>query len=244
MKILILSIYSESPLYNKMLELQRKYVNCNANIKYYFIQFRKQIKDVEIENDFIYINGIEERMKITEKTLKSINYVLRDLNEYYDFIVRTNISTIIHYEKLFDFLSFIPKTNIYCTGNLLNLQWLDHTSGIINKSLFGTLYAAGTSIIISYDVALFMTEHTQNFRHDIVDDVSIGVFMKNYLPKTLESLQKFQASYFIFDSHNKDIKDTINYVFIRNRINNNERLRELDLINMEKTIQIITQTKV
>jgi hypothetical protein len=238
MKILILSIYSDSELYNKMLELQRKYINIDANIKYYFIQFRKQINDVEIENDFIYVNGLENRMKITEKTLKSIKYILNDLNEHYDFIIRTNISTIIHFRNLIDYLQSIPKTNIYCTGNLLNLQWYDHSSGIVNNSLFGTLYASGTSIIISYDVALFMINNISNFRHDIIDDVSIGVFMKKYLPSTLQSLQKYKASYLIFDT-SKKIEDTNNYIFIRNRINNKEHLRDLDLIHMEKTIKNI-----
>ena len=72
MKILILSIYSENPLYNKMLNLQRKYIHSNPDITTYFIQFRTQTNPVEISDDFIYVNGIENRMKITEKTLSAL----------------------------------------------------------------------------------------------------------------------------------------------------------------------------
>ncbi len=239
-RVLILSIYSDSPLYRQMLEQQRKYINRdNENIKYYFIQFRKQMNEVEIDNDFIYVNGVEDRMKITEKTLKSMKYILKDSkNEHYDFIVRTNISTIIHFNNLIDFLGSIPKNNIYCTGCPLNLQWIDTSSGIYNTSLFGTIYASGTSIILSNDVAEFMVDNLSKFRHDIVDDVSIGVFMKKYLPSALESFQTHKASFLVIENVEMTKKSN-DYVFIRNRINSNERLRKDDLIHMNNTIQII-----
>ena len=236
MKILILSIYSETPLYNKMLQLQRKYIHSNPDITTYFIQFRSQSNPVEIVDDFIYINGKEERLKITEKTLLSLKYILKDLNQHYDFILRTNISTLTNFKQLIPFINSLPKTNIYCTGNLLNLRWLDHTSGIFDTKLFGTMYAAGTSIILSYDVAINMVENINKFRHDIIDDVSIGVYMKKYLPIVINNLIKYKATYLIF---NRKIKhtDLKKYVFIRNRINMDETKRQDDLVNMEKTIE-------
>ncbi len=238
MKILILSIYSENPLYNQMLNLQRKYVHSNSSITTYFVQFRPQSNQVEISGDFIYINGQENRMKITEKTLFALKYILNDLDQHYDFILRTNISTLTNFSQLIHFLNSIPKTNIYCTGNLLNLQWLDHTSGINDKKLFGTLYAAGTSIILSSDVASNMVENLDKFRHDIVDDVSFGVYMQNYLPNVIDNLKKYQASYLIFDKKT-NIDIVKNYVFVRNRINNDDNKRQDDLSNMLKTIKII-----
>jgi hypothetical protein len=238
MKILILSIYSESPLYNKMLNLQRKYIHSSPDITTYFVQFRPQTNPVEISGDFLFVNGLENRMKITEKTLSALKYLLSDLNQHYDFILRTNISTITNFSQFIPFLNSLPKTNIYCTGNLLDLQWIDHTSGINDKKLFGTLYAAGTSIILSYDVASNMVENLDKFRHDIVDDVSIGVYMRNYLPNVIDNLCKYKASYLIFDKKTKII-DVKNYVFIRNRINNDDNKRNDDLIHMVKTIEII-----
>ena len=237
MKILILSIYSDNPLYKNMLELQRTYLHSNPNITSYFIQFRTQSEPVEIVNDFIYINGIESRMKITEKTLLSLKYLLETKGFEFDFIIRTNISTLINFTQLFTFLDSIPKFNIYCTGNLLNLQWIDKTSGITNRKLFGTLYAAGTSIILSPDVANFMIKNIDKFRHDIIDDLSIGVFMKKYLPDVLTNLQNFKASYLITEPKTQ-INHSINYVFIRNRINTNENKRDEDIINMKTIIKL------
>ena len=128
MKILILYIYSDNPIYNKMLEIQREYIinsNSNANFSCYFIQFRnEQINNVEIENDFIYVKGQEKLLNITEKTLKSLSFLLKDLGLIFDFIIRTNISTVINFNKLLVFLQNLPKNNIYCTGKILKVQIL------------------------------------------------------------------------------------------------------------------------
>ena len=98
------------------------------------------------------------------------------------------------------------------------------------------MYASGTSIILSYDVAINMVENIDKFRHDIIDDVSIGVYMKKYLPIVINNLIKYKATYLIF---NRKIKhtDLKKYVFIRNRINMDETKRQDDLVNMEKTIE-------
>ncbi len=240
MKILILSIYSSSPLYSQMLQIQRKQdiSSIYPDITRYFIEFRSQSKPIEIVGDFIYVKGQEVRMGITQKTLLALNYLIKELGQTYDFIIRTNISTIINLQQLTQYLNSIPKSNIYCSGNVLNLQWLDHTSGIRDKKLFGTLYAAGTSIILSQDVALNMIGNIDKFRFDIVDDVSFGVYMQNYLPNVLDNLKNYKASYLIVEP-NTNLNDSIGYVFIRNRINNNDNKRQKDLINMEQIINII-----
>ena len=136
MRILILSIYSESEIYSKMLELQRMYNNTNINIKYYFIEFRNQDKDFIIQNDFIYINGSEDIMNITDKTLKSMKYILHDLEEHYDFIIRTNISTIINYKKLIESLQIVPISKIYSSGcKIISSFIMKFFVGVVSTSL-------------------------------------------------------------------------------------------------------------
>ncbi len=242
MNILILIIYSESDLYKKMFEIQQNYYkkscdhikkNLKYNIDFYFIQFRQQVNPVEIDNNFIWVKGDENRMKITEKTLSSLKYIYKDLNLSYDFIIRTNISTIINFTELYIFLNSLPKNNIYCTGNILNLQWLDPPSGIKDKSLFGTIYAAGTSIIFSSDVVSYMIENTDKFRYDIVDDVSFGLFIYKYLPDAFHNLDKFIASFLVVNK-NFNIKCTTNHVFIRNKIKIQDNMRGQDVLNIKK----------
>ena len=249
MKILILSIYSDSELYKKMIEIQREHFNNFKNnlknndkiqdeIVYYFIQFRKQNNIIEIENDIIYVEGEEKILKITDKTLKCLKYLLNDLGETYDFIIRTNISTIINFKQLFLYLYSIPVTDIYCAGKILKLSNLDYQCGILDRRLFGTIYASGTSIILSQDVALNMCNNIDKIRQDIVDDVSFGIYIKKYLPSALLNLNKYVASFLLMS---KKIKISLvnNYIFIRNRSANNEIDRENDINNMKNIIDIL-----
>jgi hypothetical protein len=243
MKILLLYIYSENFFYNKMLELQREHIiNSNVEISYYFIQFRKeQVNMIEIENDFIFIKGQESLLKITEKTIKSLHFLLKDMGLIFDFIIRTNISTIINLKKLINFLENIPKNNIYCAGKILKVKNINNTYGIRNIKFHGTSYASGTSIILSYDVALVMIQNIDNFNHSIIDDVTIALFIKKFIPIAYENLEKYKASFLVM-YNNVDLTKINNYVFIRNKYiqnNNNHINRENDLNNMKKIIDII-----
>lgn len=238
MKILILAIYSETNYYNKMLQIQR-YQKLNPNITRYFVTFRNQNSEIEIKDDMIFINGNESRLNITKKTLLSMKYLLNNLGQKYDFIIRSNISTIIDTNNLYNWLYEIPNYNIYCTGNILKLQWLDHTSGIFNKELFGTYYASGTSIILSYDVAKNIIENMDKIRHDIIDDLSIGVYLNNYNPTCIDNLKKYLAS-FIFVDNKTNVNDIKNVIFFRNRTNNGYD-RTNDLLNMVRIIGMLNK---
>jgi hypothetical protein len=239
MKVLVLFIYSENALYNEMLNLQRKYVNTHSDITSYFVQFRKdQTNAVEIVNDIIYVKGEEDRMNITTKTLLAMQYVLCQMNLTFDYVVRSNVSTVINFGQLIQFCSTIPKENIYTSGQVLNLQWLDHSSGIFNDELFGTLYASGTSILWSYDVAIHLANNIDKIRTDIIDDVTFGVYLKQYLPNTIHSLQKYPIPY-ASTSELISIDNILNSVVIRNRIQNSDSQRNLDLIYMDFQINKI-----
>ena len=239
MKVLILLIYSENQLYNEMLNLQRKYVNSHPEITSYFIQFRNdQTNVVEIENDMIYVKGKEHILNITTKTLLAMQYLLCQQNLIFDFVVRTNISTVINFGKLIQYCSTIPRENIYTGGYIYNLQWLDHYCGIFNDELFGTLYAQGTSIFWSYDVAMHIANNTDKVRTDIIDDIAFSVYLKTFLPKAIDSLQKYKIP-FVSTGDIITIDDVLNSVFIRNRIQNSIFQRNMDLIYMDTEINAI-----
>lgn len=237
MKVLILVIYSESLLYNKMLDLQRTYIHSNPLFQVYFVKFNQhQNEQIKILDDIINVKGIENRMNITEKTIKSLEFLIKTLGLTYDFIIRSNISTIINLNLLLEYLNNIPKTNIYTSGNLLNLEWIDNASGIKNKNLFGTIYASGTNIIFSFDVVLNMIENQTKIRHDIIDDVSFGVYINNYLPELIKKSFDHQPSFLIYTEYT-NLSEVENKIFIRNKINNNNIKRNIDLDNMDKIIK-------
>lgn len=244
MKILILIIYSEndnnfSEVYNKMVNIHRYYVNNFEDTTTYFIQMRElQKENIEVNDDFIYVNGKETLLNIMHKTIESMDYLFNTLDCKYDYILRTNISTIVNIPKLKEFCNELPKKNVYTGWSILNLNWLDHNSGVVDNSLFGTEYASGTCIIISQDVARHILNNKKNIRHDIVDDLSFGVYMKNFLPGALENLHKCKLCDYeeVNKIYTPEKEINKNSIIFRNRIHCYDNLydRYADVYNMQK----------
>jgi hypothetical protein len=225
MKILLLFIYSEDENYNKMRKIQQTYCNSDIDVRSYFVTYRKtQSTNVEIEDNMIYVKGEETYLGITRKTVEAIEYLLNKWSDT-DYVVRTNISTVINIRELKSFCESLPRMHVYTGGLINHLQWLDNPSGIVDKSLWGTEYVSGTSIILSRDLADKMVREKSNIRHDIIDDVSIGLFMKDHT-----SLSNLIAKFaFVPDYFDTDLIDS-KTVFYRIRTDNRKR----DVENMQK----------
>ena len=237
MKILILVIYtslisfndSSPESANKMLEVQRKYHNKYNDVTTYFIEFRNQQNDIEIENDFIYIKGVEHILNILDKTIKAVEYLINN-NFMFDFLIRTNISTMINIPLLISYCNNLPKENIYTGGNIEKLQWLDHKAGIINEDLHGTIYVQGNGIILSYDVINHIILNKHNLNYNIVDDVTLGSYINKYKPNT--NIHKFKCPHFDCKYELNNNININNYILFRNRIHAYSENRNIDIQNM------------
>jgi len=201
-----------------MFSIQKQYVHTSEEIDTFFIIMReKQEKQVEQENDIIYVKGKENVLNVLCKTITALEYLFQQKD--YDFVIRSNISTIIHIPNLLQYLKMIPTNYIYTSSNFLNIKWIDHNSGIHNTSLFGTIYASGISITLSKDTTQFLIKNKNKLQHDIVDDVSIGLFFKKYSPNILEKGKQYMSTELYTNkvTKNTNIND---YVFIRNKSSN------------------------
>ena len=175
MKLLILSIYSKNKQYDEMLTIQRSYLHKFPNITTYFIDFREhQTNPIEIEEDFIYVKGKNTYLNITYKTIEAIEYAVKHLS--FDYLIRTNMSTIINIPTLIAYCSTLRKTNLYTGGRILTLHWPDKKSGIKDQTHWGSKFVSGTSIMMSYDVANSMIKQKSKINYDVIDDVAIGLF--------------------------------------------------------------------
>lgn len=101
---------------------------------------------------------------------------------------------IINYFNLFQFLNTIPNNNIYTGGKLETLYWLDINSGINRKNqikhkLFGLKYIQGIGIIFSFDVILKILSNVNKINYSIVDDVTIGLFVRDNIKYKLKYLE-------------------------------------------------------
>lgn len=240
MNLLILYIFNSNIIYDKMFEIQKKYITefkkFNSNFDFYFIVFNKfQIDDIEIiDESIISIKGVESRMKILEKTIKSLEYCFQ--HKKYDFVIRTNISTIINFKNLYKEINLLPKNEVYTGGHVLNLQWLDISSGIFNNRYFGLDFVSGTCILMSYDVVSNLLDNKLYLKHNLIDDVAIGLFIRDFYPKIYSNVNQYSKniSYIVYDI---DLNLNLsNISFIRNFSKTN---RIYNIKNMENQIKLL-----
>lgn len=243
MKICILIIYSFSEQYALMKNiLQNYYSKYNNEIYFYFLESNEKLaNDIEFHDNTISVKLPETCLNIMHKTIKSMEAVCNKHKDF-DFLIRTNISTVIDISNLMKFLHSIPKNDIFCGGGTMNLQWLDHHYGIRDKSLFGTLYIQGTGIIMSRNIVNSMCKNKTKFNYSVIDDVSFGVFIKQYHYNILQSskwLQKYNAKIkWLSDSSNvNEICKIPNLVFYRNKSKN----RENDIKHIKEITNILLQ---
>lgn len=258
MKILHIVIYSESNINHSIKEgtyenmqklLSNYYKKFNNKIFTYFVKYDNNIKknygtNYYIENDIIYIDGEETFIPgILEKTLLAIKYL--NISEY-DYFVRSNVSTIIEFDKLINYLESNP-IDYYGSGKLFDLQCAGW-NGVKDSSWFGTLFASGTSIIFTKKAIDDIMNNTNLVRMDIIDDVSLGIFVrehkKNVVPKEIDKDYYCDVPLFVKDkdSINKFIEyiKNKNIIFYRNKcFGIYVKYREIDFIQMQIIVNVI-----
>jgi hypothetical protein len=169
MSIIVLIIDSDGPhIYNyqECRRYWRKYMNLFANIKCYFLRYSNTIEDnifIDNDNNTMYIKGEESFMPgIMNKTLDAMNYFL---NEDFDFLVRTNLSSVWDFYKLQDELNKTPSTNLIKA---------------IVGNYYGINFPSGAGYILTKDIVRLLVNNRYRFnRTDIYDDVSLGFVLND-----------------------------------------------------------------
>jgi hypothetical protein len=231
-----LVLYSDDKEYNKMKKITEKYYNIFKNVKTIYYKFDNTIKeDYKLEDSLLRIKGNETYIPgILDKTIKAFEYV-KDYE--YDYLVRSNISTIVNFKLLDKKLTIKPVE--YSGGQILNLQWLDEKGGIIDKTHFGLPFVAGTSIIFSKKIINKILQNKEKINYKLIDDVSIGLLMSNVLNKTAENIKNNNYIYVPNINGNKtQLRKIISdkpYIFYRN----NNIDRTIDVKNMSFIVKYL-----
>lgn len=172
MKIIILIISSKSEHYNQMKKIWKKYMNTHDDIQCFFIEFNDEINDdivLDKNDNIIYVKGEETYIPgILDKTIKSIQYVFSNIE--FDYILRTNLSSFIVLNKLYNYL----LTNTFDYGGPKSklpakTRFKKYLNLIETNNKF---YASGTCIIMSKKCVEYLL--TQDINYNLIDDVSIG----------------------------------------------------------------------
>jgi hypothetical protein len=183
-KAIILVIYNESlDVYKPMKQRSHSYYSMfSEDIKVFYITFREnQDEEILEEGEFMYFKGTESfKPGIITKTMNAMKYI--NNNYSYDYVVRTNVSTIINVLQMLEYLTTIPKTHF--------------TGGYIIFNLF----YSGIFIVFSKDTAELLSsiDLTQENIHVEMDDVLImQLIIKHHLCISDISNTKYKMEYFI-----------------------------------------------
>lgn len=148
------------PVYAEHRKVWSSYMNSNPCIDSYFIQYREGPQQL-VGNTF-WLPGKESFKGIITKTIDSIEYFLKKKD--YDYIVRTNMSSLWNFDALLSFLNTLPKERVY--------------SGVIGNH-HGIQFASGSGFIMTKDIAnLLISNRNTAEAVGIIDDVDIGYTMK------------------------------------------------------------------
>jgi len=166
-KFLVLRIYNKSEEYDLMRKLHFEndesiFVVYNPNLSEAY-NYDKKERLLEIKGSESYIPGILDKSIVAIK-------LCNELFDF-DFIIRSNISTVIDLKLLENKL---PITSDY-SGHVHVICWINHRDGLCDNSLFGVPYVSGTSIILSKKIIPFLVR--SNLDRSLIDDVSIGKLM-------------------------------------------------------------------
>ena len=200
-------------------------------VTFYFIE----LEEFEIENtDILHYNDYHRLIfkgkdsyypGCMDKTIKGLEYEIDNiLKGKYDYIIRTNISSIININLLIDRLNLLPIKYDY----MGSIEYLYKYSNIItDNELENKNYASGTMIIMSPKFAKLLIDNKQFFSDNIYyDDFIIGVFANKYELTYNISMNFTEFKHII----NNNCFDP-NIILYRNKSNDNNN-RMIDVKNM------------
>lgn len=227
LKIVHLVLLSDDFYFNQMYEITRNFYNKfrpKVETIYYQYSNTEHFHKPYLKDDILFIHGIESRTPgILLKTICALDYVK---DKDFDYIVRSNVSTIIDFKLLEQKL--IDTMPDYASSLILKLNWDNGIEGIIKSKHYGTNFASGTSMIFSKSLMNLILIHQNELDFTIMDDLSIAMLIKN----KFSYIRPAQLGYisFVKDQFNLQL---YNNIFYRNK---NED-RAVDIENMKFIVE-------
>jgi hypothetical protein len=238
---LVLFSHDNNESYDDMYALTSPYYKkFNPDVETYYYCFSDTIPSkYELKDDILAISGVETFLPgILDKTVLAYEYFKDRLQDFH-YVVRSNISTVIDWSLL---IPRIQKNRFeYGSGFVWTLDTIDPERGICDSTWFGTRFASGSSIIFEPHVVGFLLKNKEMLRRDIIDDVAIGIFIREHCPH-IKGIKSFEhaflfVDYYLYKKPNETLESIVRsreYIFYRNRQQNRK-------INVEH-IKIIVDT--
>ena len=135
--------------------------------------------ELDRENKTLFVKGDECLIPgILHKTVEALTYFL-SLTPTYDYVWRTNLSSVLDFAGLQKYLSSLDKGGGFYGGYIGKAASGATVSGATESGHLNPIFfASGAGFLMSRDVALFLVENKSLLRWDLIDDVAIGALLE------------------------------------------------------------------
>jgi len=186
MQILHLVISAKNSYYDSMFQSLAALYGKQQSVRTYFVEFHsKANEETTITDNKIILRGTESYVPgILRKTIDALLLLESELDKY-DILVRSNLSTAINFNYLFEYIESVSSPvgqSMYFGANLLRLRGINPPFGIHDSKWEDTIYAEGTLIGMTPDIVKHILLHRHYLPTTLIDDVAIGVYMREQYP--------------------------------------------------------------
>lgn len=227
--VLHLVLWSDSPAYNSMKEITAPYYQqFEPRVKTLYYAFDPSVGQPVFTRTGLLLLPGKECFKpcILLKTLRAFEFTL---SMSYDFLVRSNVSTVVNWNVLLNLLAAYPSLH-YGGGNVK-----------IAFDNYGMLFVQGTSIVLSKDAVRYILANGHNMRLDLQDDLAIAKLIKA-APFVNKTLYKMNACFKVASgNYVPSSKDVMRTAFFRNK---SGKHRERDVARMRKIVSSLAPAEV
>lgn len=130
--------------------------------------------EVDISRRTIYIKQDECLIPgILAKTVKALEHS----SLAYDFVWRTNLSSVLDFHGLLEFCKSIPSSGFY-GGYIGQYQHSESNKERARENHGFSRFASGAGFLMSADVVEYLVMNQALLRWDLIDDVAIGILLE------------------------------------------------------------------
>lgn len=148
------------PVYSHHREVWRSYMKSHPEVDCYFIESRPLVFLPTLSSDTLTLRGVERYGTIYGKTIEALEYFLK--RRPYDYIIRTNLSSVWDFRVLRAYLETQPRSQLYAGQTGINPDT-------------GIAFASGAGILMSRDVAHALVANARvGYSLQAFDDVAIA----------------------------------------------------------------------
>lgn len=225
--IMHLVLFSHNDEYDEMYEITKQYYKKFHNVTTIYYTFSESKRDAyQIIDGILYLPGKETYIPgILDKTIKAFEFVK---NKSFDYLIRSNVSTIINFNYLSSILTQYPFT--VGGGEIYTDTW-DKP----NHERYNTQYPHGTSMILSKPMLVELLDKKDKINYNIIDDLEIGYVLEKEFPY-LPFYSLIRYFVYVNEKTNMDELDYANLIFYRNKSED----RKHDIQNMKKIVHYLS----